>query len=156
MADTIGVASFNAWRLLDEPAAKQDWDRITSDDDVDLIGWQETRSRAWAGLYPAYRDRGWDTWHWADPDGPRSVAFSWRTRTFRLVDVSFTRMHRGARTDLTDAPFPAWVVQASLRHRGTGLLVTLLNTHVNQTIETGSSPSSSHGRRARSWSAPAT
>lgn len=138
LVDTIGVASFNAWRLLGRPGAKADWDRITGNPDLDLIGWQESKSEVWADLYPDYRARGWETWHWPDVDGPRSVAMSWRTRTFELLDVGFTKVHDGGHPSETDAPFPArWVVEVTLRHRESGLRVTVLNTHVNQTIETG-------------------
>jgi len=138
LVDTIGVASFNAWRLLGRAGAKADWDRITGNPDIDLIGWQESKSQIWADLYPDYRARGWETWYWPDVDGPRSVALSWRAKTFELLDVGFTKVHNGGHPSETDAPFPArWVVEASLRHRESGLLVTVLNTHVNQTIETG-------------------
>jgi hypothetical protein len=138
LVDTIGVVSFNAWRLLGRSGARADWDRISSKPEVDLIGWQESKSEVWADLYPDYRARGWETWHWPDVDGPRSVAVSWRARTFELLDVDYTKVHDGGHPSETDAPFPArWVAQVSLRHRESGLTVTLLNTHVNQTIETG-------------------
>jgi endonuclease/exonuclease/phosphatase family metal-dependent hydrolase len=135
---TIGVVSYNALRHLPLERARRDWDRLTGRDDVDLIGWQESKSPAFRRLYPRYRARGWETWHWPDPDGPISLAVSWRTATFELLDVSFRRMHRGGYPRETTDPFPArWVVTAQLRHRATGRTVTLLNTHVNQHIETG-------------------
>ncbi|NHC24840.1 hypothetical protein G6553_16865 [Nocardioides sp. IC4_145] len=135
---TIGVVSYNALRHLPLERARRDWDRLTGRDDVDLIGWQESKSPAFRQLYPQYRARGWETWHWPDPDGPISLAVSWRTATFELLDVSFRRMHRGGYPRETTDPFPArWVVTAQLRHRATGRTVTLLNTHVNQHIETG-------------------
>ncbi|MDN4173788.1 hypothetical protein QWY28_12575 [Nocardioides sp. SOB77] len=135
---TIGVVSYNALRLLPLERARRDWDRLTARRDVDLIGWQESKSSAFRRLHPQYRSRGWQTWHWPDPDGPISLAVSWRTATFELLDVSFRRMHRGGHPRETTHPFPArWVVTAQLRHRGSGRTVTLLNTHVNQHIETG-------------------
>ncbi|MDP2773600.1 MAG: hypothetical protein Q8O61_08580 [Nocardioides sp.] len=138
LVDTIGVASFNAWRLLGRKGAKADWDRITGSSEIDLIGWQESKSTIWADLYPDYRARGWETWHWPDVDGPRSVAVSWRAGTFELVGTGYARMHRGGYPSETDAPFPArWVVRVTLRHLESGMVVTLLNTHANQTIETG-------------------
>lgn len=136
--DTIGVVSYNAWRRLPLARAERDWDRLTAQQRIDLIGWQESKSPAFRDLYPRYRARGWETWHHPDPDGPVSLAFSWRRATFELLDVTIHRMHRGGFPRETDAPFPArWVVQAELRHRPSGRTVTLLNTHVNQTIETG-------------------
>jgi endonuclease/exonuclease/phosphatase family metal-dependent hydrolase len=138
VVDTIGVASFNAWRLLGRAGAEADWDRVTGNPAIDLVGWQESKSEVWADLFPRYRARGWETWYWPDVDGPRSVAVSWRAKTFELLDVDSTKVHDGASPSETAAPFPArWVVEVSLRHRASGLLVTVLNTHVNQTIETG-------------------
>ena len=136
--DTIGVVSYNALRRLPYERAEHDWERLTSRPRIDLIGWQESKSQAFRDLYPRYRERGWETWHYPDPGGPISLAFSWRRSTFELKDVAIRRMHRGGYPRETDAPFPArWVVQAELRHRASGRTVTLLNTHVNQTIETG-------------------
>ncbi|GAB2856316.1 exonuclease/endonuclease/phosphatase family protein [Nocardioides pacificus] len=138
VVDTIGVVSFNVWHKLRRSGVRQDWARITGDEDVDLIGWQESKSEAWTAQARSYRARGWGTWHWPDEDGPRPVAVSWRTSTFRLEHVAITQAHRGGSPSETQAPFPArWIAQVSLRHRASGLRVTLLNTHVNQTIETG-------------------
>lgn len=135
---TVGVASYNALRHLSHAAAKADWDRITSNEQIDLIGWQESKSPVFRDLYPRYRAAGWDTWHWPDPDGPISLALSWRTSAFTLLNVRFERMHDGASSSQTTDPFPArWVVIARLRHRTSGRTVTLLNTHLNQHIETG-------------------
>ncbi|WP_435743344.1 hypothetical protein [Nocardioides sp. SYSU DS0663] len=138
MLDTVGVVSYNALRLLPLHRARADWDRLTSRRDVDLIGWQESKSPAFRELHPQYRSRGWETWHWPDPDGPISLAVTWRRATFRLLDVDFRKMHDGGYPSQTTHPFPArWVVTARFRHRATGRTVTLLNTHVNQHIETG-------------------
>jgi hypothetical protein len=134
----VGVASFNAYRHLEYPDAKADWDRITGNDQVDLIGWQESRSPAFRTLYPRYRDRGWETWHYPDADGPISLAISWRPEVLTLEKIRWWRMHRGGYPSQTDSPFPArWVVAATFRHRASGLLLTLLNTHVNQHTEDG-------------------
>lgn len=132
LVDTIGVASMNAYHHLERPQAKADWDRITGNASVDLIGWQESRSEVFADLYPDYRARGWETWHWPTADGPYSNAVSWRARTFTLVDVETIFIHEGL------GPGPdRWVVQVSLRHRKSGMVVTLLNAHVIHDIETG-------------------
>lgn len=138
VVDTIGVASANAWLVLGKRGARADWDRATSNPNIDVIGWQEASSEAWAELYPRYRARGWETWHRAGPDGPQALAVSWRRRLFSLVDVSYVRAHDASPPGATDAPFPVkWVLQVSLRHRPSGMLVTVLNTHVNHTVETG-------------------
>ena len=136
--DTVGVVSYNALHRLRFDKASEDWRRLTRRDDVDLIGWQEAKSQPFRTLYPRFEERGWSTWHYPVPDGPVSLAFSWRRDTFDLLDVGHRRMHRGGYPSQTDSPFPArWVVTAQLRHRASGRAVTLLNTHVNQTIETG-------------------
>ncbi|NYG53886.1 hypothetical protein [Nocardioides perillae] len=135
---TLGVVSFNAYRHLPRARARADWQRLTARDDVDLVGWQEAKSPAFRALAPRYRARGFETWRWPDPDGPISLAFSWRPAVLTLLDVDVEKVHRGGYPRETDDPFPArWVVTAQFRHRGTGLAVTLLNTHVNQGIETG-------------------
>lgn len=171
---TLGVVSSNAYRHLPRARARADWQRLTARDDVDLVGWQEAKSPAFRALAPRYRARGFATWRWPDPDGPISLAFSWRPAVLTLLDVDVEKVHRGGYPRETDDPFPArWVVTAQFRHRATGLAVTLLNTHVNQGIETGdgfadnldarfarghrrASPRSGPPRRATSSSAPAT
>lgn len=136
--DNVGVVTYNAWRHLRPAKAAQDWRRLTRRDDVDLIGWQESKSQVFRTLHPRFEERGWSTWHHPVPDGPISLAISWRRATFELLDVSWRRMHRGGYPSETDSPFPArWVVTAQFRHVPSGRTVTLLNTHVNQTIETG-------------------
>jgi hypothetical protein len=136
--DTIGVVSENALRHLSYRRAAQDWARITSNPDVDLIGWQESKSPDFRAIYPTYRERGWDTWHYPDPDGPISLAITWRTAVFDLEDVRFEKMHDGGWPRQTTDPFPVrWVVVARLRHLPSGRMVTLLNTHVNHHVETG-------------------
>lgn len=138
LVDTIGVASYNAYRHLGLAAARADWDRITANRQIDVIGWQEAKSPAFRALYPRYVARGWQTWHWPDPDGPISLAFSWRSDRLALLDVEFHKMHDGGYPRETDSPFPArWVVQATFRHLASGRTLTLLDTHLNQHIETG-------------------
>ena len=151
LVDTIGVASFNAFRHLGLADARADWNRITANPQIDLIGWQESKSPAFRELYPHYVSRGWRTWHWPDPDGPISLAFSWREDTLSLLDVSFHKMHDGGYPRETDSPFPArWAVVASFRHHASGRTLTLVNTHLNQHIETGAGFADNlNARRAR-------
>ena len=135
---TLGVVSYNAFRHLPLAKARSDWDRITSDPRIDLIGWQESKSPAFSRLYPQYVDDGWQTWHYPTAGGPNALAVSWRTSELELVDVTWRRMHPGGSRRDVDTPFPArWVVTARFVHRASGRTVTLLNTHVNQAIETG-------------------
>ncbi len=135
---TLGVVSYNALRHLRLEKARSDWDRITGDPRIDLIGWQESKSSAFRELYPQYVDDGWQTWHYPTAAGPLALAVSWRTSELELVDVAWRQMHRGRSRREVDTPFPArWVVTARFVHRASGRTVTLLNTHVNQAIETG-------------------
>ncbi len=148
----LGVVSFNALQYQDLSHAAEDWERLASHPAVDLIGWQETKSPPFRKLYPQYRSRGWETWYWPDPDGPIQLAISWRTSLLELLDVSFEKVHLGGYPRETDSPFPArWVVVAQFRHRHTGHAVTLVNTHVNQHIETrsGSFRDNLNARRAK-------
>lgn len=136
--DTIGVASFNAYYRLGLRGSRHDWDRLTSDPAIDVIGWQEAKSPSFRQLNQQYVARGWDTWRWPDADGPIQLALSWRSATFALLGVEFHRMHSGGYPRQTDDPFPArWVVVARLRHLASGRTLTLLDTHLNQHIETG-------------------
>ncbi len=136
--DTLGVASFNVYRHLPRRKAMADALRLTGNDQIDVIGWQETR----ADYFPDVRRRlarhGWDTWQLWQPDGPFWLAVSWRRDTFSLVDGAWTEAHGGAGPQRTDLPFPPrGYVVVTLRHRESGRLLTVIDTHLNQGIETG-------------------
>jgi len=136
--DTLGVATFNVYRHLPRRDAMADARRLVGNDGVDVIGWQETR----ADYFPDVRRRlareGWDTWQLWEPDGPFWLAVSWRRDRFDLVDGSWTEVHGGAGKKRTDLPFPPrGYLVVTLRHRDSGRLLTVVDTHLNQGIETG-------------------
>jgi len=138
VVDTLGVASFNVYRHLPRKAAMADALRLTGEEQVDVIGWQETR----ADYFPDVRRRlareGWDTWQLWEPDGPFWLAVSWRRDLFDLVEGSWTEVHGGAGKARTDLPFPPrGYIVVTLRHRESGRLLTVVDTHLNQGIETG-------------------
>lgn len=138
VVDTLGVASFNVYRHLPRREAMADALRLTGDERVDVIGWQETR----ADYFPDVRRRlarhGWDTWQLWEPDGPFWLAVSWRRELFDLVEGSWTEAHGGAGPQRTDLPFPPrGYIVVTLRHRDSGRLLTVVDTHLNQGIETG-------------------
>ncbi len=138
LVDTIGLASFNVYRHLPRRDAMADALRLTGDDRVDVIGWQETR----ADYFPDVRRRlartGWDTWQLWEPDGPFWLAVSWRSDDYALVDGSWTEAHGGAGPRRTDLPYPPrGYLVVTLRHQSTGRLLTVVDTHLNQGIETG-------------------
>lgn len=138
VVDTLGVASFNVYRHLGRKDAMADALRLTSEDQVDVIGWQETRADYFPEVKRRIERRGWDTWQLWEPDGPFWLAVSWRRDLFELVDGSWTEAHGGGGPDRTDSPFPprGWIV-VTLRHRESGRLLTVVDTHLNQAIETG-------------------
>lgn len=135
--ETIGVASFNVYRHLKRRDAMADALRLTGDERVDVVGWQETRADYFPDVRRRLARRGWDTWQLWEPDGPFWLAVSWRRDSFTLVDGSWTRAHGGAGPGRTDLPFPPrGYLVVTLRHRESGKLLTVVDTHLNQGIET--------------------
>jgi hypothetical protein len=146
----VGVVSLNADGLRGR-AARADWDRITANKAVDLIGWQESGSPAFRALFPRYREAGWDTWYHSNPRGPRSLAVSWRRAVFGLEGVRWWRVQRGDVRASSGSSAARWVVAVTLRHRASGLRLTVLNTQVGQQSWSDRSdrgqPSGARGRR---------
>ena len=138
VVDTLGVASFNVYRHLGREDAMADALRLTDDERVDVIGWQETRADYFPDVERRIERRGWDTWQLWEPDGPFWLAVSWRRDLFSFVEGSWTEAHGGGGKGRTDSPFPprGWIV-VTLRHRETGRLLTVVDTHLNQAIESG-------------------
>ncbi|WP_183096032.1 hypothetical protein [Nocardioides stalactiti] len=138
LVDTLGVASFNVYRHLPRREAVADAMRLTAQDSVDVIGWQETRADYFPDVKRRLARRGWDTWQLWEPDGPFWLAVSWRRADFSLVEGAWTEAHGGAGPARTDLPYPprGWV-EVTLRHRDSGRLLTIVDTHLNQGIETG-------------------
>lgn len=138
VVDDLGVVSFNARRTLTPDQARRDWARLAGRPGVDLVGWQEAATPMFRDLASEYRARGWGTWQAPGTGAAAPLAVSWRRDTFALLGARTRMMHPGASAAVTAAPFPSrWVVTVRLRHRESGRTVSLLNTHVNQTIETG-------------------
>jgi endonuclease/exonuclease/phosphatase family metal-dependent hydrolase len=139
LVDTIGVASFNVYRHLPRREALADALRITGEEQVDVIGWQETRADYFPDVKRRLTRRGWDTWQLWESDGPFWLAVSWRRDAYSLVDGAWTEVHGGAGKSRTDLPYPPrGYVVVRLRHRASGRLLTVVDTHLNQGIETGS------------------
>lgn len=138
VVDTIGVASFNVYRHLPRKEAMADAVRLTRNDGVDVIGWQETRADYFPDVRRRLAQRGWDTWQLWEPDGPFWLAVSWRRDDFDLVDGSWTEAHGGGGPQRTSSPFPPrGFIVVTLRHRESGRLLTVVDTHLNQSIESG-------------------
>lgn len=138
VVDTLGVASFNVYRHLSRKEAMADALRLTGKEQVDVIGWQETRADYFPEVRRRLARRGWDSWQLWEPNGPFWLAVSWRRDLFELVAGSWTEVHGGAGKQQTDLPFPPrGYVVVTLRHRASGRLLTVVDTHLNQGIETG-------------------
>jgi len=136
-ADVVGVASYNVFCCRSEGDLAADLRRLTSRDDVDVVGWQETDEIA--GLFPALEAQGWSTRFFTD--GGQENAISWRRSTFALVDSRSVLVHRGADAPDTPQPFPdRYVTSVVLRHRASGERLTVFDTHVNQYVENLADP----------------
>lgn len=138
LVDTLGVASFNVYRHLSRRDALADALKLTADRDVDVIGWQETRARYFPAIREELASRGWETWQLWQENGPFWLAVSWRRADFELVGGHWTEAHGGAGKRRTDLPFPPrGFIEVTLRHKETGKLLTVVDTHLNQGIEEG-------------------
>lgn len=132
----LTVASFNVDRTGRPRAIAADVRRLLGRDDVDLVGWQEADTTAFARTARAVP--GWRTEIFDAADGQRQVPISWRTSRWARVSAAVHPMTAGAGRDVTDHPFrPKWATAVTLRHRATGRVVTLLDTHVPNHVETG-------------------
>lgn len=132
----LSVASFNVDRTGRPRAIAADVRRLLGRDDLDLVGWQEADTDAFARAVRSVP--GWRTEILDAADGQRQVPISWRTAWWTLVSVTAHPMTEGAGRDRTDHPFrPKWATSVTLRHRASGREVTLLDTHVPNHVETG-------------------
>jgi endonuclease/exonuclease/phosphatase family metal-dependent hydrolase len=128
----VGVASFNMFRKLSAAQAHQDAMRLTRRRGVDVVGWQE--ADRFAG--PLHHLPGWQTRTF--PFGRRhsELAVSWRASEFRLVSAHQRQVALGVSWREGRYPFGnRMVVTATLEHRATGRLLTIVNAHLPQAIE---------------------
>lgn len=127
---TLGVVSYNCRRSNHSETFLEEARRLAGRPDVQVIGWQEAFNHGrW---FPHLRDLGWET-AWFDGDGVE-VPISWAADELDLVDVEVTWMHES--WPGKKRPKPArFVSRVDLRHRATGHLLSVLNTHVTARIE---------------------
>ena len=129
---TIGVVTFNQYRKLSAAQALSDARSITQRPQVDIVGWQEAYTSA--PVFEALRKQGWDTRQF--PRRGQELAVSWRRSDFELVSSAVRLVARGMDADIGRYPFRGrYVVRVTLRHRDTGLLMSVINTHLPQKIE---------------------
>lgn len=146
----IGVASFNAWAPQGTDGIRADARALAARDTVDVIGWQEANHSR-----PAFADlqeRGWNTRHFSGGGG--DLAISWRTDDFAFVSAGSRKVATGVPPTLGRYPFGNRMVgRVTLRHRDTGELLSVINTHLPQKIEDLDNPGhwlgTSNAARAR-------
>lgn len=128
----VGVASFNMFRQLSSAQAAHDARAVTRQSGVDVVGWQE----AYPFTHVLRGLRGWDTKTFSVGKRTTELAVSWRSRDFTLVSARQIKVARGVSPRVGRYPFPnRQVAIVTLKHRGTGRLLTVLNTHLPWAIE---------------------
>ncbi|HYF74145.1 MAG TPA: hypothetical protein VD864_15040 [Nocardioides sp.] len=124
----MGVASLTLDRTLAPAQAAGDIGRLVDRPGLDIVGWQgSARFGAELRALP-----GWGTRRVTSGDRGTSLAVSWRRERLVLVDAGLRQA--GRRTLAT----------VTLRHRGTGRLITVVDAHLPEQLAEGGTP----GRRA--------
>lgn len=137
-APVIGIATVNVERTRRERPIVKDMRRIARVRSVDVIGWQEADVAGFQDNYVDLEPLGWTTKIFTDGDGSLQLPISWRPAVFTLVDANAVQVTEGAGPDETTHPFrPKWVTSVRLRHLDSGRLLTVMNTHVPNHVETG-------------------
>lgn len=133
LVDTIGVVSYNSYHDLRRAQVRRDLRKLTARRGVDLIGFQEGED--FGDLYRRLDRRGFTA---VVPRGAaRQNPVAFRTSVFELVSHTGHRAHRSSRgRPNVRHVFPSrWTVEVVLRHRRSGHILTLLNSHVNHKTE---------------------
>ncbi|KQW47068.1 hypothetical protein ASC77_17955 [Nocardioides sp. Root1257] len=128
----VGVATMNMFRKLSPSEAAADARRLTSHPGVDVVGWQE----ADPFRKVLHRLPGWTSKTFGADQGAAELAVSWRTSEFRLVSARLHKVALGLSWREGRYPFDnRYVAVVRLKHRATGRVLTVLNTHLPQKIE---------------------
>jgi endonuclease/exonuclease/phosphatase family metal-dependent hydrolase len=150
LRDEIGVASMNEFNQLSVHHATQDAVALTSRPAVDIVGWQEADH--FAPVFATLRNRGWATKRY--PRGAKELAVSWRRSEFEYVASTSRLVAFGV--DDVDGRYPfgnRYIIRVTLRHRATGRLLSVINTHLPHKSEDRDRPghwtSTSNAARAR-------
>jgi len=148
--DVIGVVSMNEFSTLSVSQARADAERVTSNAGVDVVGWQEAQH--FGSVFASLRQRGWDTKSF--PHGAKELAVSWRRSKFEYVSSSSRLVAWGVDQRTGRYPFGnRYIVRVTLRHRPTGRLLSVINTHLPHKAEDRDHPghwtTTSNAARAR-------
>jgi len=130
--DLLGVVTMNQFRELSLEEAREDAMFVTSRTGVDVVGWQE--SQRFGPVFAALRQRDWATRRF--PFGANELAISWRRSEFEYVSSSSRLVAYGVDQVAGRYPFGhRYIIRVTLRHRETGRLLSVLDTHLPQKIE---------------------
>ncbi len=148
--DLLGVVTMNQFRQLSVDQAREDALFVTSRSGVDIVGWQE--SNQFGPVFATLRQHGWATKQF--PKGARELAVSWRRSEFEYVSSSSRLVAYGVDHVTGRYPFGhRYIIRVTLRHRETGRLLSVIDTHLPQKIEDFDHPgrwtTTSNAARAR-------
>lgn len=134
----IGVATMNLWAQQSVAGATADARRLTSNRDVDIVGWQESQ---YFGGVLASLPRAWRSATVPRSDGIGEIAVSWRRDRFRLERVRLLPGTDGV--EAGEGPYPfggRGILVVTLTERSTGHRVSVLNAHLPPQSESPTSP----------------
>jgi endonuclease/exonuclease/phosphatase family metal-dependent hydrolase len=135
--DLIGVVTMNRYIGLSEPEAREDALAVAAQPGADIIGWQE----AWNSgpVFRTLRQHGWETKRF--PSSAKELAVSWRRSKFELVSATARRVAYGVEGASARYPFGnRYVVRVTLRHRASGRLLSVIDTHLPRMSEDPARP----------------
>jgi hypothetical protein len=133
---TVGVATYNAYKQLTLEETIADARTLAKRDGVDVIGWQEAYRMG--RVRPELKKLGWRT-EWS-ADGSSELAISWRTKRFAFVSAQEERVTTGVAPPQPYPVGPGHVLRVVLRDRTTGMRLSVLTTHLPQAIEQENRP----------------
>lgn len=129
--DVVGVVTMNQFRQLRPAEARADALALAARPGVDIIGWQEAYRTG--GALSSLND---DRWASKRFPGTKELAISWRRSAFSLESSQTRLLVRGVGPWQGRDPFDdRYAVRLTLRHRASGQLLSVINTHLPQGAE---------------------
>ena len=150
LRDQIGLVTMNEFSQLSVAQATADARSLTSRPAVDVVGWQEAQH--FAAVFRTLKGRGWETKR--VPAGAKELAVSWRRSEFEYVAATSRLVAFGVDEVTGRYPFGnRYIIRVTLRHRATGRLLSVINTHLPHKSEDRDRPGhwtrTSNAARAR-------
>ena len=134
----VGVASMNLFAQQGVEQAAADARRLTSNQAVDVVGWQETQN--FGGVLTSL-PRQWRTATVPRPSGIGEIAVSWRRDRFRLERVRLLPGTDGI--EAGEGPYPfggRGILVVTLTERSTGHRLSVVNVHLPPQSESATAP----------------